>query len=1102
VHKRTTSIFIFVFSILAITSATAATDIAYILEDSTPLSDNVLNEINSLGLTYDVIRDSEILGTDFSDYSVLLVTEEINNQHFLPFDEKHSLFLDRDTAVEVWPESQTSFTTNAKFVEVVDSTHDVFNGVDIPVGGIISLYGGSGFEMHYLRVKPVYVDSLAIRTTANRPVIAVSTRQIGAYLVRNIFLGAANTNEWNSNSKLIFKNSLIFLLADVDQDEDGWLFEDDCDDQDPDAYPGAPEVPYDMIDQDCNGYDLLDVDNDGYCAEGYFIQSPLFQCALDQSLTGADCDDNDDLINPDNPDLTLNCINDAPTITSAPTSLTASEGDLVEFDVFADDPENDNLIFDIDHTDFVINGNHYSWQTDYYDSGIHLFEITVSDSEFSVTQNIEIEIFDSNMPPVSIQIPPQSWPEDSSHLIDVSAYFYDDDSSDLEYGIDEISDESVIEAVFETDETVRITPAGDYSGQEWIVFYADDGEDRTLSNQVLLNITNVNDPVTFETTIPDQEMNEDIPLEDEFNLYNHFNDIDSDLVFEAFGNVDVEITVEDGWVSFYPSEDFFGTEQIYFTATDEDATATSNIFTLTVIEQGEPPEFLPLTCETTIEEDISHTCTLEATDFEGDDLAFSVDSMSDLICEVTDNVLTYVSENDYNGPASCILAVSDIHGRDTITLEVDVTPVNDAPKVISYTPAEEIVRVIEGRDQIFSIIANDVDSDFTTEWFLGTDSILTSDAPNSEVTFFSNTAGNYIIKALVSDYQYETEKLWNVIVGPISDFTCSEVGGYVCAEDRTCSGAFLGVKDSDVCCPTECIPKFEDADSCEVFNQDFTLEITEINDNEDIELGDTIRVEIDITNNLPEDQDSVDIEIHLYNLDSDNSEFEIDTDAEVREGRTRTIRLDLEVSEDLDLDDSYAIFAKASDEECAQDYSLIEIKRPDENVAITKFDMPTSATCGETIIAEIRAENLGSEDQDVKMFIESRDLDLDRETSFFELEEYDGEDKETKEFTIPIPEDIEPGTYEVEAMITYNSERVTETREIEIDCRAEQVRQSTLQPSALDERIELNNIEQNQLLGGSSKKSSTIVPIAMLMMFNIILIASVGLLYIVKKKKG
>ena len=52
----------------------------------------------------------------------------------------------------------------------------------------------------------------------------------------------------------------------------------DCDDEDSRVYPGAEEKPYDGIDQDCDGADLLDVDSDGHDAE---------------EAGGDDCDDED-----------------------------------------------------------------------------------------------------------------------------------------------------------------------------------------------------------------------------------------------------------------------------------------------------------------------------------------------------------------------------------------------------------------------------------------------------------------------------------------------------------------------------------------------------------------------------------------------------------------------------------------------------------------------------------------------------------------------------------------------------------------------------------------------------------------------------------------
>ena len=51
-------------------------------------------------------------------------------------------------------------------------------------------------------------------------------------------------------------------LTDVDGDQ--VHHPTDCDDQDPNTYPGAPETPYDGIDQDCNGQDLIDLDDDGF----------------------------------------------------------------------------------------------------------------------------------------------------------------------------------------------------------------------------------------------------------------------------------------------------------------------------------------------------------------------------------------------------------------------------------------------------------------------------------------------------------------------------------------------------------------------------------------------------------------------------------------------------------------------------------------------------------------------------------------------------------------------------------------------------------------------------------------------------------------------
>ena len=92
----------------------------------------------------------------------------------------------------------------------------------------------------------------------------------------------------------------------VDADEDGFIAQEDCDDSNPNVYPGAPEL-CDGLDNNCSGVvdDSLtiytyyrDVDADGYGDNDLRVDTCAAEAPVGFVSVGNDCDDADPAINP------------------------------------------------------------------------------------------------------------------------------------------------------------------------------------------------------------------------------------------------------------------------------------------------------------------------------------------------------------------------------------------------------------------------------------------------------------------------------------------------------------------------------------------------------------------------------------------------------------------------------------------------------------------------------------------------------------------------------------------------------------------------------------------------------------------------------------
>ncbi|TOB48911.1 RTX toxin, partial [Vibrio parahaemolyticus] len=232
-----------------------------------------------------------------------------------------------------------------------------------------------------------------------------------------------------------------------------------------------------------------------------------------------------------------------------------------------------------------------------------------------------------------------------------------------------------------------------------------DGVNPTASDSDSLIVNRVNDAPTVENAIADQVLSEDFDAYT-IDLNEVFKDSDSSLEFSVSGNSNVLVSIENGIVTISPTADWNGSETLTFTATDPSGESVSQTVDFTVA----PVADIVADKATVVEDTPTIIKVLGNDTFEGDDKVVSLDTnngpANGTVSLNPDSSVTYTPNDNYHGTDSFIYIVTSGGVSESTTVNVDVTPVNDAP-----VAKDDIATTQEDTAVTIDVLPNDSDVD-------------------------------------------------------------------------------------------------------------------------------------------------------------------------------------------------------------------------------------------------------------------------------------------------------------------------------------------------------------------------------------------------------
>lgn len=614
-------------------------------------------------------------------------------------------------------------------------------------------------------------------------------------------------NGYGTNSIIVFVNDSVYYVNDTFN-----VVVQEVND-----LPQFWDISMNMT-EDSGNISLLDLDNYSFDVDGdnltysftngTSITNTLVQCnitgnnlscislpnATGVSIIPITANDGRNGLNTTNLTINITNVQDAPVL-DALTNFTINEDTNFVYTVSAKDADpnatlvySDNTsLFNINTSTGLINFTPIHNQT-INQVGNYSVNISVSDGIDNDWQIVNFYVKEVNDAPIINAIPTWIVPEDTTRVLNLSPYIYDEEGDNItNLGISWTNYEIYECGYNATTSLITCTSDHYYNGLTNITIQAYDGNNYSNNYDLLVNVTPTNDAPVIDTignltayegqlftasfSWKDLDFNDIIVFYDNTSFFDVLTPISMVITpVNLSGNREYKQLQGNSIMQFMPvhnaTRNDIGNHTINITISDGTVNV-SQVFNLEIREANDAP-IINLTNWTIIEDQINTIDLANYTyDEEGDNLtdwSFSVPNSSILNCTMNNSILNCFA-NRNNSPEYVTVIVSDGTNYSKKMVTVNITPVNDAPVI------NDIANQTGDINGQFIYQANATDEEGDNFTF-GDNSTLFNISANGLINFTPVTGqnGTYLINITATDVNNGTGwKLMRLTIGDSND---------------------------------------------------------------------------------------------------------------------------------------------------------------------------------------------------------------------------------------------------------------------------------------------------------------------------------------------